>query len=332
MKNRLHILLILMLLSVACEKIDLKAPYQEIPVVYCLLNPKDTTQYVRINRMYLSDDAYAYIQNTDSTTYAFGEWEVMLEQWKNGQLAGEPIRFEPTLAYPKEPGAFSTENHVLYISSEPLLTKCEYVLKCRNLERGLQVQARTSSLGRYNYITVFDDIRKYHVASYFPEIIDYPYSLYHPSYDHKIIRFQYKEIREGDTYYKYVDWFPYENPLLIAPMKDDSVEGQFPEDYYRYLSECIPVDPEVKRIAIGVDHMFTIANEEVHRYIDLYNALNSYYYVPDYTNVENGRGIFSCRYHYSYFGKKLKAETIDTISYGRYLKNHRFADSHGQWH
>ena len=57
--------------------------------------------------MYLSDDAYAYMQNTDSTTYAFGEWEVLLEQWKNGQLAGEPIRFEPTLDYPKEPGAFS---------------------------------------------------------------------------------------------------------------------------------------------------------------------------------------------------------------------------------
>jgi hypothetical protein len=332
MKSKLHILLILSLFAIACEKIDIKAPYKEVPVVYCLLNPKDTAQFVRINRMYLSDDAYAYIQNADSVTYAFGEWEVLLEQWKNGEMAAEPIRFEPTLAYLKEPGAFSTENHVLYVSDEPLLNKCEYVLKCRNLKSGHELEARTLSLGKYNYVSVFDDIRKYHVASYFPEIINYPYSLYHPSYDRKIIRFLYREMRGDNTYYKYVDWFPYENPLLIAPMKDDSVEGQFHEDYYRYLSECIPVDPNVRRVAIGVDHMFTIANEELHRYIDLYNALGAYYYVPDYTNVENGKGIFSCRYHYTYFGKKLKAETIDTISYGRYLKNHRFADSHGLWH
>lgn len=332
MRRKPYILLLLVFFTFSCEKIDLRAPYKEIPVVYCLLNQKDTTQYVRINRMYQCDDAYAYVQDADSVTYPFGEWEVFLEQWQNGQMIGDPVKFKPTLSVPKEPGPFTTDNHVLYFTKQPLLTKCEYVLKCRNLKNGHELEAHTLSLGKYNYITVFDDRRTYYSASYFTELINYHQSLYHPSYEHKIIRFQYLEIRDDSTSHKYVDWFPRENPLLIAPMKDDSLDGQLPEDYYRYLSECIPIDPNVRRVAIGVDHMFTIANEELFRYINLYNDLSAYYYVPDFTNVENGKGIFSCRYHYTYFGKRLKPETIDTISYGRYLKNHRFADSHGQWH
>ena len=333
MKIKLQLLLIPALLSISCEKVELKAPYQEIPVVYCLLNPKDTTQYVRINRMYYCDDAYAFTQNADSVTYPFGEWEVLLEQWKNDQMLGDgPIKFKPTLMIPKEPGHYTTDNHVLYSSNEPLVTRCEYVLKCRNIKSGLELEARTSSLGKYNYITVSDDRRTYHAASYFPELMDYHSSLFFQNYDHKITRFYYKEIRNDSLRFKYVDWLPRENPLLIAPLRDDSLEGQFHDDYYRYLSECIPVEPDVKRIALGVDKMFTIANKELFIYINLYNSYDIYYYVPDFSNIVNGKGIFSCRYHYTYFGKKLKPETIDTISYGRYLKNHRFADSHGHWH
>ena len=332
MKRKLQLSLIIALFAISCEKIQLKAPYQEIPVVYCLLNPKDTTQYVRINRMYYCDDAYEFPQNPDSVTYPYGEWEVLLEQWKNDQMVGSPIKFNPTMAIPKEPGLFTTDNHVLYITSEPLLPKCDYVLKCRNKNSGLELEARTISLGKYNYITVFDDRRTYHAASYFQEIINYHSSLFFKNYDHRIIRFYYREIRDDSIFYKYVDWFPRENPLLAAPLKDDSLEGQFREDYYRYLSECIPVDPDVKRIAIGVDQMFTIANQELITYINLFNSQDIYYYVPDYTNIVNGKGIFSCRYHYTYFGKKLKPETLDTISFGKYLKNHRFADSHGHWH
>ena len=332
MPNRILLLLSFILFITSCEKIDLKAAYQEIPVVYCLLNAKDTVQYVRINRMYYCDNAYEYMQNEDSTTYPFGIWEVSLEQWVDSVLQGEPIIFEPTRSIVKENGQFATGNHVIYKTDAPLMANCTFVLKCRNKESGLELISETISLGKFNYITVNEDSRAYFAPSYFPEIIDYHASLHHPFYEHKIIRFLYQEIEDGVVNCEYVDWFPRENPLLIAPTKDDSLEGQLPDDYYRYLSECIPVDPDVKRIAMGVDHMFTIANEELFRYINLYNDQNAYYYIPDFTNIENGRGIFSCRYHYTYFGKQLKPETIDTISYGRYLKNHRFADSNGNWH
>jgi hypothetical protein len=332
MKRKLQLLSIIALLAISCEKIELKAPYEEIPVVYCLLNPKDSTQYVRINRMYYCDDAYAFPQNPDSVTYPFGEWEVLLEIWRNDQMIGKPINFAPTYAVKKDPGIFTADNHVLYFSNEPLLSKCDYVLKCRNKKSGLELEARTSSLGKYNFVTVSDDRRTYHAASYFPEHIDYHSSLFFENYDHRITRFYYKEIRNDSMRYEYVDWFPRENPLLIAPSKEDSTEQQFSDEYYRYLSECIPVDPDVKRIAIGVDKMFTIANEELFTYISIYNSQEIYYYIPDFTNISCGKGIFSCRYHYTYFGNKLRPETIDTISFGKYLKNHRFADSHGHWH
>lgn len=332
MKKVTQIILVLILFSSACEKIDLKAPYEEIPVVYCILNQKDTTHYVRINRMFYCDDAYEYMHVEDSVTYPFGEWEVSLEQWRDSLMVGDPIQFEPTLEIVKEEGNFPTGNNVIYKSNQPLLTKCKYVLKCRNKESALELKSSITSLGKYNSITVFDDSRAYYSPSYFQEIIVYHSSLYHPLYDQKIVRFLYTEIKDNVKHYNYVDWFPRQNPLFIAPLKDDSLDAQLPEEYFRYLSECIPIDPDVKRQAIGVDHMFTIANEELFQYINLYNNEDIYFFIPDFTNIENGRGIFSCRYHYTYFGKQLKGETIDTISYGKYLKNHKFADSNGNWH
>ena len=332
MKKIQHLLLLIILFMSACEKVDLNAPYMEIPVVYCILNQKDTVQYVRINRMYQCENGYDYMQNVDSITYAFGAWEVCLEQWRNGEMIADPIVFEPSTAIAKDNGPFTTGNHVLYKTEQGLLANCDYLLKCRKKDSGLELKAECSSLGKYNYISVSEDSRTYYSPGYFQEIIDYHGSLFHPNYDRKIMRFLYLEYRNNVTYHKYVDLFPRENPLFIAPLKDDSLDAQFPAEYFRYLSECIPVDPEVRREAIGVDHMFTIANEELFRYISLYNDINAYFYVPDFTNFENAKGIFSCRYHYTYFGKLLKGETIDTISYGKYLKNHRFADSQGNWH
>ncbi|MBK8876748.1 MAG: hypothetical protein IPN13_23830 [Bacteroidetes bacterium] len=42
-----------MLFSACDNDIDLLAPYKEIGVVYGLINPKDTVQYVRIQRAFL---------------------------------------------------------------------------------------------------------------------------------------------------------------------------------------------------------------------------------------------------------------------------------------
>lgn len=332
MKKYITISLLLILIITACEKLEKNAPYREIPVVYCLLNPKDTVQYVRINRLYQAEDAYAYVRVPDSVTYKFGVWEVMLERWENGEQIGNPICFEPTLSIPKETGLFTTENNVLYQSFAPLNTKCDYVLRCRNKETGIELWSQTSILGKNNIVSQFDDRRTYYAASYRQEVLDYHGSLFHMSYDHKTIRFLYLEYYEDKVYRRYVDWYPRENPLLIAPNKEDTLDAQLPKEYFRYLSECIPVNPNVKRVAVGVDQMFTIANEELFRYINLYNATTQYFYIPDFTNIENGKGLFSCRYHFTFFGKKLKDKTIDTISHGRYLKNHRFADSDGNWH
>ena len=129
MAKKYLLLPVIALLIISCEKIELKAPYQEIPVLYCLINAKDSVQYVRINRLYYCDDAYAFMQCKDSISYPFGAWEVILEQRINDVLQAEPVIFEPTYGIIKDEGQFANGNHVIYRTDTPLLTNCDYVLR-----------------------------------------------------------------------------------------------------------------------------------------------------------------------------------------------------------
>lgn len=90
--------------------------------------------------------------------------------------------------------------------------------------------------------------------------------------------------------------------------------------------------PGIKRRARGVDYMLALPGKELRNFIQVYEQLTNPHFFPDYSNLQDGFGIFGSKYYYTYFGLKLKKRTIDTISWGRHLINHRFADSKGEWH
>ena len=100
----------------------------------------------------------------------------------------------------------------------------------------------------------------------------------------------------------------------------------------KYLSEQIEVDPNVKRTARGIDYMLSLPGKEIQNYIIVNEYPTNPHFNPDFTNMSDGAGVFGCKYYYTYFGLKLKRRTVDTISWGQHLINHRFSDSRGEWH
>jgi len=286
---------------------------------------------VRINRVYACpDDPYLYTQVNDSVNYPDNTFEVFLEEYRDGVPAGEPVRYEP-VDRDKEPGLFSNASNCVYRTNTGIKAESRYRIRVINKSTEKEMWGKANVLGGMSIEESFMWERAFFRVNYVAEKMPgYEGSLDPYDHDHYIVRFLYWEYKNGETYYKYVDWVPTMNPL--KGFNDEDTSYQFFDNYYKYLSEIIPVDPTVKRKARGVDYMLALPGKELQNFIQVYEQPTNPHFFPDYTNMQNGRGVFGSKYYYTYFGVKLKMETIDTISWGRYLINHRFADSNGEWH
>ncbi len=56
------------------------------PIVYCLLDPFDTVQYVRLSKSYVIDRGTNSITSEPDSLIYPGDVIVSLERWNNGQL------------------------------------------------------------------------------------------------------------------------------------------------------------------------------------------------------------------------------------------------------
>lgn len=315
--------------TISCET-DLEvAPYKDISIVYGLINIKDTVQYLRINRGFLcTDDPYNYTQTNDSVNYPDNAFEVFLEEYVEGELVAE-IEYDP-VDRQKEPGLFSNEWNCVYRTEAEIHAESEYKLRVIERSSGRELSGWATVLGEITIKDSFYQERAFYRVDYVAEDMhDYEGSLDPYDHEHYIMRFLYWEYADGETYFKYVDWVPTINPLMEYKIEDSL---QLFDQYYAYLATQIPVNPNVRRRARGVDYMLALPGKELQNFIQVYQQPTNPHFFPEYSNVENGGGIFGSKYGYTYFGLKLKKRTIDTISWGKHLYHHRFVDSYGEWH
>ena len=321
-----------LLISTSCEK-DLEiAEWKEISIIYSVINLKDTAQYLRINRVYTSPygDPLNYAQVNDSVNYPQSLFDVYLEEYLDGELVGEPIQYY-AVDREKEPGLFSNASNCVFKTSTLINEDCEYKLRVMNKETGHEVWGACEVLGGMTIEESFSWERAYFRVNYSAEkLVGYDGSLDPTEHENYIVRFLYWEYVGGKTFYKYVDWVPTMNPL--KGYADDDTSYQFFDAYWEYLAENIPLDPTIKRRARGVDYMLALPGKELQNYVQVYEQPTNPHFYPDYTNLHDGAGLFGSKYYYTYFGVKLMKRTVDTISWGRHLINHRFSDSEGEWH
>jgi hypothetical protein len=330
MKTILAFLMVMLLVLYSCqEDPEIAGAFEESYAAYCLLNLKDSVQYVRINRVFFcSGDPADHFQDPDSVNVDPEVMEVSLVALKDGLPEGEPVLFFPTDGFTKEDGLFSSEDYIVFRSNVPLVPDRTYRLVIRNTDTGFEMIAETALLGGRPLSYAFAETRYYNINQYQPESIDYQGSLITSQFDKRIFRLLYYEYRNEQPEMKYIDWrSPYSKSF--GPAGADS--GQISDDLLRYFAENIPVVPGLKRKAVGMDKMLLINHEMVTLFIGYAGNLSSAQYVPGFTNFDKGVGLFSSRYYYTFFAMGLRPSTLDSLSYGRFTKDLGFADSGGNW-
>lgn len=132
--------------------LKLNAPYKEIPSVYAVLNPQESIQVIRVNKVFLGEgDANAMAQVADSVNYQPGDLTITLERFVNGNQVvatstgnKQVITFRDSSVITQS-GAFNVNQRV-YVTSDKLFTSGEYRLKVYNNKTKNTFTAKANAL------------------------------------------------------------------------------------------------------------------------------------------------------------------------------------------
>lgn len=170
-------LLIIFTLTTCKNKLNINAPYKEIPSIYAVLNPQETIQIIRINKVFLGEgDANVMAKVADSVNYNAGDLLVTLERFVNGtktiaaQNNNQTVTFHDSIITTNS-GAFSTTQRV-YVASDKLFNSGEYHLTVKNVKTNATFTAKSLAVD-----TIHADISTTVNGPYYPAplCLNYPY-------------------------------------------------------------------------------------------------------------------------------------------------------------
>ncbi|NCC72490.1 MAG: DUF4249 family protein [Sphingobacteriia bacterium] len=314
-KNFTFFLLLLTLIFVlpSCETdVELDAEWKEITVVYGLLNQLDSTHYLRINKAFLGGDALQMAKIPDSSGYR-NNLEVTLEGWDSGEKV-QTITLDTTTVDNKDSGMWYNPYMVAYKGAGVLDPGFQYRLKIKNVLSGHEVSSVTNLIHDFfikkpvagGRLTLF---RGFNTA--FSWSNGKNARRYEP-----LLRFYYYEIPSGstDTTLKHIDWY-------LSTITSNNLQGEgeveisFGNDgFYDFVKNVLEKESfEGKRLCGTVDFIISAGGDEY----DTYMRVNgpSYSLVqdrPEYTNIQNGLGLFSSRYSI-FRNKRLDPRAEDEI-------------------
>ncbi len=338
-KTNIFILFIIALIGLsACDNtLDILDEYDDFPVVYGLLNRNDSAHFVRIQKGFLGEgNALLMAQYSDTIYYDTVKVEIHVYERVN-KIAKDTMLLRPNYGFIKNEGLFTDEKHIVYqlykqirepngnISYDPffpLKDDADYTLEIKNKVSGKTTTAKTQLVETISQLNLFPST-KVNLASDFPFNVKISSAKNGKVYG-LVMRFKYREINisTGNGVNKYVD---YSLPNITSLNTNGSqilnflLDGQV---IFRYLGENIKKDPLVHRPIsyVAADYIFTVGSEDLYNYIQVNAPGNTVNYIPEYTNLSNGKGIFTSRWISTSPNIKFNSPTQDSLLNSQYLK------------
>lgn len=330
--------IILSALFVACStEFSINGDWEDVAVVYALLDYSDTAQYVRLNRAFLGEgNAYEMALIKDSIYY--DQATVFLTPVINEvPQTAQRIQLSITDEIEKDSGTFYYDENYLYKTEQALEPGYQYELKIIIPGR----EDLTSQTQVISGLSVLAPAPGNQPKISFANYADFT------SYTGKLslnqdallygltIRLNYKEVYEDSIVSRHLDW-------TQSNKKKEYVEGSMynfiewsidGEEFFWYVgSHITDNDAVIFREYTSVDFIYSAAGEELVSYIETNGASQGIIQEkPFYTNITNGIGLFSSRFKKSISGKALNDDSIGQLACSEYTKHLRFKDIDGEY-
>lgn len=306
MKKLVLFSMIVLGISSCKNDLDLNADYKEIPVVYGILNQKDTIHYIKVTKAFLGEgNANDMAMVRDSSEYPDGVLKVTLRE----ENVGNPRSFELKRMEitNKEPGSFFGPNQYVYAiknselpGAKTLNESATYKLTIENLSTGNISEATTYLVEDFSIANRLSSLSFYssgtgEISS--PQIkIDGAIGAQRHSGKMVIEILEIKLDAPYDTVVKKVS---FNNEGLRKANINISEEITWTIGGDIIINEIIkssPVDPSIERF-IGKIYLTSYAASED---LDIFMSANEpsnglVQDKPVFTNLSNGLGIFASR-------------------------------------
>jgi hypothetical protein len=292
--------------------LDVTAPYQEITVVYALLNKNDNIHWVKINKAFLGEgNAFAYAQIPDSTEYTEEQLPPAQRRIEKVDGAGNvlaTLELHDTLV-DRPTGIFHAPEHKLYYF------------------RGDQANGTLDAGGRYQ---VSLTVKGKNITASTPIVNDL--SIYNPTQNlntdisfragagyvpYTAFWFTTANARRYESYYRVFydeilddgsvhpkNFSSQIGTVITSTAPGDQISASLNgELFYQTVASRVPnIEPVfnealvTKRIFRGIELYWWVAGPDLHTYLQLANPISGLVEErPDYSNVQGGYGIMSSR-------------------------------------
>jgi hypothetical protein len=283
----------------ACKnKLDVNASWQDITVVYGLLDQSKDTNFVKITKAFLGEgNALAFAKIADSSNYP-DKLDVKLEEYDVSStipVLKNTYPLDTMTIKTKEAGdsIFYYPYQLVYYTRAKLNEIYRYKLNITEKKTGKVISAETPLVNRMTITAP----HKGGSASIIPGsgISLNFYSAKNGRRYQLVIRMHYTEFSGSDTVSKYVDWLVFNNLLSNTLAGGDEEEPFYKGDgFYSSIKNQIPVNHNVSRHADYIDYRFTIAGDDLNTYMNVTAPSNTIIQErPVFSNITNGIGLFS---------------------------------------
>ncbi|MCC6725583.1 MAG: DUF4249 family protein [Saprospiraceae bacterium] len=312
---------------------EVNAPWKDIPVVYAMLDAKDSVHYIRLEKAFLTndEDATEIAKIADSIYYENAK--VQLERVSNGQLFTLTRVDGNNYGRPREEGVFATDPNWLYridSASLKMIPNEQYRIR---IDRGnglpevtalalmippiKLVQPAPNTLG-LNFSST--GVAKTTIAYEAPDSATiFDATLY-------IKYVEYPASNPSDLNYVTLEW-PWARGLRRESNSNNFKIERVGKEFYEFMKVNIPEDETKERVFLGIDVELIGADNSVENYVNvsLANAgITASQELPTYSNISEGRGIFASISKVTKYSVGLSTPTRDTLRNGYLTKNLNF--------
>ncbi|MDD3740968.1 MAG: hypothetical protein PHH30_06970 [Bacteroidales bacterium] len=327
--------LILVFLSSCSTDVDVNGEWDDIPIVYCVLDHSSQFQYVKVNKSFLGPvPASVMAQVSDSLFYENVSVEVK-EFINNNQTRS--WTFNPVDTIDKPDGYFSSDKNTIWVAHMSFTENATYELNV-NINDGEHIIKGETQL--------IDGIYLIKPSLLQPQVEIHNYNgdseyKYNNGTNGKVFQmtivFNYIEIIDGDTSDNYISINWPQGKEYRSTSTASDVSGKFSVlAFYNLLASSIPpAEPNVKRLVKmpnSIEFKLAAADENYTTYMEVTAPSNGLVQdKPSFTNLSEGYGLFASRYNIS-LTKPLSGRSLDSINRGIYTKDLGFADRYDHYY
>ncbi len=298
---------------------EINKAYQEEVIVYGLLNPQDSVQYVRITRSVLNSDGELLDSVIcDPDLAGFEEpLEVWVEKWNEKGRIDHPIQFFPDPFAGIDQGLSATGKNTIYSSTRIIDPGFKYRLFVINHATGKTITASC-------YTIAADDLRYQIDNTYSSVTVQSLDSVYF--YQTEMF-FSFVEVTDTDTVYRRIPLFKHTLTNESKAAGATKLLSLDRPDVMQYIGNSIESMPGVKRYAREkpYDFRLILGDEVLFDYQNtLYSSDLKYQAAQPITNINGGKGIFSSVHWKSLGSIYMLPYWYVALSKNKYVKHLNF--------